>query len=368
MKISVLTGRYALSGVPLAQMRFSRALARAGHNVDFLIGLVNACGMPPAPQNVRTIVLGKARVSSMLVPLVRYLKHHKPDVVFSAGDHLNAIVMLAAILAGSRAKISCSSRVTPFDTYSRVLLSKGWVLKWVMRAVMWRADVLTCVSRDMVLQYRQVIPNAPHRCIYNIVDDQQSRQRMMESVDDPWLLERIGPILVAAGTLEPWKGFGDLIRAMSLVPVEIGARLLVLGDGSLRDELRALIDKLGLQERVKLVGYVDNPLKYFKNASVFVLSSHVEGLPNVLVEAMMCGCTPVATDCPTGPREVLQNGKVGYLVPVGDEVAMAGAIVQAINAPTAVADLKEAIRPFSEKNVLMQHFALLGIPSQYEGE
>lgn len=362
-----MTGRYALSGVPLAQMRFARALARAGHEVDFLIGMVNEGNIAPEIEGVRTVVLGKPRVSSMLLPLARYFRRFKPEVVFTAGDHLNAFVLLAAVLARSTAKVSCSSRVTPFDTYSNVFLSKGWVLKWFMRSVMWRASALTCVSRDMVAQYRQVFRNAPHRCVYNIVDDQQSRQRMMESVNDPWLLEKTGPILVAAGSLEPWKGFGDLIRAMSLVPVAIGARLLVLGDGSLRDELRALIDKLGLQESVKLVGYVDNPLKYFRNASVFVLSSHVEGLPNVLVEAMMCGCTPVATDCPTGPREVLQDGKFGYLVPVGDKVAMAGAIVQAVNAPTALADLEEAIGPFSEKKVLMQHFALLGIPSQYEG-
>lgn len=366
MKISVMTGRYALSGVPLAQMRFSRALASQGHEVDFLIGMVNPGSTTPAPHNVRINVLAKARVSSMLVPLIRYFRRHKPDAVFSAGDHLNAIVLLAAIIAGSKAKISCSSRVTPFDTYSSVPLSRGWVLKWVMRMFSWRADALTCVSKDMIVQYKQVFRNAPHRCIYNIVDDEQSRLRMMESVDDPWLLEDRGAILVAAGSLEPWKGFGDLIRAMSLVPASIGARLLVLGDGSLRGELQGLIDQLGLQGRVKLAGYVENPLKYFRNADVFVLSSHVEGLPNVLVEAMMCGCTPVATDCPTGPREVLQDGRFGYLVPVGDEAAMADGIVKAIENPISADELQEAVRPFSEKNVLMQHFAMLGIPDKSE--
>lgn len=366
MKIGVITGRYALSGVPLAQMRLARTLSRMGHDVDFLIGMVNAGSKAPAPQDVTMIVFAKARVSSLLLPLVRYFRKQKPDIVFSAGDHLNAIVLLAAMVAGSKAKISCSSRVTPFDTYSSVPGSKGWVLKWVMRAVMWRADALTCVSKDMVIQYRQVFRNAPHRCIYNIVDDEQSRVRMMESVDEPWFVKDEGPILVAAGSLEPWKGFGDLIRAMAHVPASIGARLLLLGDGSLRDELQRLVEQLGLQGRVKLVGYVENPLKYLKNADVFVLSSHVEGLPNVLVEAMMCGCTPVATDCPTGPREVLQDGKFGYLVPVGDEVAMADAIVKAIENPIPADQLQEAVRPFSEKNVLIQHFAMLCIPGKSE--
>jgi glycosyltransferase involved in cell wall biosynthesis len=299
MKICVITGTYALSGVPLAQMRLSRALGGLGHEVDFAIGMINPGITAPTLENAST------------------------TVVFSAGDHLNAIVLIAAVIARSKAKISCSSRVTPFDTYSSVFLSKGWILKCVMRAVMGRADAMTCVSEDMVIQYRQIFANAPHRCIYNIVVDERSTDRMMEAVDEPWLLDGAGPILVCAGSLEPWKGFGDLIRAMALVPAELGARLLVLGDGSLRSELHALVYQLGLQDRVKFVGYVENPLKYFRHSDVFVLSSHVEGLPNVLVEAMMCGCTPVATDCPTGPREVLQEGKAGYLVPVSDAQAMA---------------------------------------------
>lgn len=361
MKITVMTGRYALSGVPLAQTRFARALAASGHQVDLLIGMVNPGNVAPAPENVRVLDMNKPRVASMLVSLVRYFKQHRPDVVFSAGDHLNAIVLIAAMLAGSKAKISCSSRVTPFDTYSNVPFSKGWILKWVTRLVMRRADALTCVSKDMVDQYRRVFRNAPHTSLYNIVDDRQSRSRMAESVDEPWLLEKFGPVLIAAGSLETWKGFADLIPAMKFVPETSGARLLILGDGSQKVQLQALIEELQLQQRVKLVGYVDNPLKFFRAADIFVLSSHVEGLPNVLVEAMMCGCTPVATDCPTGPREVLQDGKFGYLVPVGDPAAMAAAIVKAIENPIQAASLEEAVKPFSESRVLEQHFAMLGL-------
>jgi glycosyltransferase involved in cell wall biosynthesis len=360
MKISVMTGRYALSGVPLAQMRFARALATSGHEVDLLIGMVNPGNVAPAPDDVRVLVLNKPRVISMLVSLVRYFRRHQPDVVFSAGDHLNAIVLIAALISGSKAKISCSSRVTPFDTYSSVPFSKRWILKFVMRVVMGRADALTCVSKDMVDQYRRVFRNAPHSSLYNIVDDRHSRSRMVESVDDPWLVEKSGPVLIAAGSLEPWKGFADLIPAMNRVPEASGARLIILGDGSQKAELQTLIEKLHLQRRVKLLGYVDNPLKFFRAADVFVLSSHVEGLPNVLVEAMMCGCTPVATDCPTGPREVLQDGRFGFLVPVGDQAAMAAAIVKAIVTPMPAAELAEAVEPFSERRVLEQHFALLG--------
>ncbi len=361
MKICVITPRFAIAGVPLAQLRFARALAHIGHDVDLVVGFVDPLYKLPPVETVNVVQWQEPHVRGMFLPFCKYLQAVKPDVVFSAEDHLNAIVLLAAIAVCSKAKISGSSRVTPFDTYSSKPFSKRWVLKQLLRAVMWRADALTCVSKDMVEQYRKVFDAPPHVCVYNIVDDRLSRQRMMEPVDHEWLLFKEGPIVVAAGRLAVWKGFADLIRAIKLLPSQRRVRLMILGDGPLRSELEALIIELGLQNFVSLLGYRENPLKYFARADVFVLSSHVEGLPNVLVEAMMCGCTPVSTDCPTGPREVLQNGKYGYLVPVSDPVAMAAGIEQALDHQIPKALLAEAIQPFEEGAVLRRHFEVLGL-------
>ncbi len=297
----------------------------------------------------------------MLLPLVRYLRDEKPDVVFSAEDHLNTTVLLAALISRTRAKISGSSRVTPFDTYSNTPFTKRWVLKHLTRLLMQRADALTCVSKDMVGQYKRIFRTSPHVCVYNIVDDANSRERMREAVDHPWLADRSLPVLIAAGRLAAWKGFGDLIEAMTLLSRTRPARLLILGDGPQRSELQQLINVRALRDSVELVGYVENPLKFFSQADVFVLSSLVEGLPNVLVEAMMCGCTPVATDCPTGPREVLQDGKYGYLVPVRDPAAIAAAIEKALDNPISAERLAEAVIPFEENRIIEQHFRLLGL-------
>lgn len=364
MKICVVTPLFAIAGVPLAQLRFARALANMGHDVDLLIGRVDAQYKLPPTDGVNVQVFNQPNVRGMLLPLWRYLRLMKPDVVFSAEDHLNAVVLLAAIASGSRAKISGSSRVTPYDTYSKVLFSKRWILKQLMRTVMWRADALTCVSKDMVEQYRNVFDSPPHVAVYNIVNDIHSRKRMHESVEHEWLSDKDIPLLVAAGRLATWKGFSDLIRAMKVLTQSRQARLMILGDGPLRAELQALIDELGLSDVVGLLGYVENPLKYFARADVFVLSSHVEGLPNVLVEAMMCGCTPVSTDCPTGPREVLQDEKYGYLVPMRDPVAMAAGIERALDHPIPRELLAEAVRPFEEGAVLAKHFEVLGLAGQ----
>lgn len=362
MKICVVTPLFAISGVPLAQIRFARAWAEQGHDVDLMIGHIRPQYKFPEVPGVSIIELKRYHVRDMLAPLWRYLRASKPDIVFSAEDHLNAVVLLAALAAGSRAKISCSSRVTPYDTYSNKLFSKRWILKCFMRSVMARADALTCVSKDMVDQYRTVFRSAPHVDVYNIVLDQHSPKKMLEEVNDDWFISKETPLAVAAGRLAPWKGFSDLIEAMKLLAGRKNLRLAILGDGPLKAELQKQIDDANLHHAVKLLGYVENPLKYFSKADIFVLSSHVEGLPNVLVEAMMCGCTPVATDCPTGPREVLHGGKYGYLVPVRDPSAMADAMARALDNPLPNHFLAEAIQPFAQETVLKRHFEVLGLP------
>lgn len=361
--ICVVTPRYMISGVALAQHRFARALAARGHRVDFVIGRIDAgLEVPPSP-GVRVIVLGRPKVRHMAIPLWRYLRRERPDIIFTAEDHLNTLVLMVAIAARSRARVSGSSRVTPFDTYSNRFLTKRWFLKRLSRLSFARADVLTCVSQEMVGQYRSVFgKNAPHLAVYNIVDDAAARARLAEPVDEPWLADKQFPVVIAAGMLQPWKGFDDLINAFALVRSD--ARLLILGDGPLRDQLHSQIVRLGLGDRVKLPGYIENPINYFARADVFALTSHVEGLPNVLVEAMLAGCTPVATDCPTGPREVLDGGRFGYLVAVGDVPAIAAAIGQAIDHPIARHLLAQAVLPFAEATVIDRHFELLGVSAR----
>jgi len=225
-----------------------------------------------------------------------------------------------------------------------------------------RADALTCVSKEMVSQYNEVFKNPPHQCIYNIVVDSESQKRMLEPVNHPWIDYKKTPLLIAAGKLAPWKGFEDLIYAISELDSVLDLRLLILGDGPLRDQLNTLILKLNLQNKISLVGYVSNPLKYFYQADVFVLSSHVEGMPNVLIEAMMCGCTPVSTDCPTGPAEVLREEKYGYLAETKNPISLAKKIQEALNTPIPIPKLNEGIKDFHESAIINKHFESLGIP------
>ncbi len=362
MKISVITPRFAIAGVPLAQIRFAKALKKHGHDVTMIVGYVDPSFVIPPMRNISVLNMNKKSVKRMLIPICKYLLTEKPDVIFSAEDHLNIIILIAAKLTNSSVKFSGSSRVTPFDTYSNKIFSKRWILKKIASKVMARADALTCVSKEMVSQYKAVFKNPPHQCIYNIVVDSESKKRMLEPVNHPWIDDKKIPLLIAAGKLAPWKGFEDLIYAISELNSALDLRLLILGDGPLRDQLNRLIFKLNLQNKISLVGYVNNPLKYFYQADIFVLSSHVEGMPNVLIEAMMCGCTPVSTDCPTGPTEVLCEGKYGYLAKAKNPVSLAKKIQEAINAPIPKSKLNEGIQDFHESAIINKHFHSLGIP------
>lgn len=362
--IIFVIARYSNSGVPLAQIRLARAFARRGFKIEFVIGFVPPGLQLPDELPFAVIELGQGRTYKLLGPLMSMIKSKRPDVIFSAEDHLNAIVLAAVILCRSRTKLSISSRIPPEDTYfnHKSNFLKKRILKTMNQALWWRADALVCVSKDMVERYRKIFGNTRHQAIYNVIVDSDLKRKSVEAVDHLWFKDQAMPIVIAAGRLDPEKGFPDLIAAMTLVNEKISARLVILGEGCMRPELESLIAKAGLIDRAELLGFQSNPYKFFSRSRVFVLSSYAEGLPSVLIEAMACGCRIVSTDCPTGPREVLRDGKIGALIPVGSPRSMADAIIHALGTPRNDDLVSEAIIPFTEEQVVNAHQRSLMLP------
>jgi glycosyltransferase involved in cell wall biosynthesis len=152
------------------------------------------------------------------------------------------------------------------------------------------------------------------------------RERSQAQLDHPWFGVGEPPVIVSIGRLTSQKAFDVLIQAFSHVRRHRLARLLILGEGEQRQGLQALVRELGLEQDVSLCGFVPNPYPYMARAALFVLASRWEGLPTVLIEALYFGTPMVATDCPGGTREVLQDGQYGQLVPVDSPLALAEAI------------------------------------------
>ena len=140
------------------------------------------------------------------------------------------------------------------------------------------------------------------------------------------MLDSDTPVILGAGRLARVKDFPTLLRAFRQVSRKHRVRLIILGEGSWRRRLENMVRKMGLGSIVSLPGWVSNPYAFMSRASMFVLSSKCEGLGNVLIEAMACGCPCISTNCPSGPAEILGDGEFGRLVPVGDESKLAAAM------------------------------------------
>ena len=182
---------------------------------------------------------------------------------------------------------------------------------------------------------------------------------MAEPPDHPWLVDDGPPVILSAGRLARLKDYPTLIKAFSHLTARRPCRLIILGEGRMRNEIEDLIGKLHLGDRVSLPGWVENPFPYMARARLFVLSSRHEGLPGVLVEAMACGCPCVSTDCPSGPAEILRNGQLGPLVPMGDEVALTDAMERILARPPDADALRKRAADFSADRAVRAYEKLI---------
>ena len=219
-----------------------------------------------------------------------------------------------------------------------------------------------CVSRGVSdsLATSVSVPRERITTIYNPVVTGHLRAGMRQHPDHPWLLDGGAPVILAAGRLTAQKDYPTLLRAFARLAARRPCRLIVLGEGECRPELQRLVDDLKLTDSVSMPGWVENPFAFMSRASLFVLSSVHEGLPGVLIQALACGCPCVSTDCPAGPAEVLQEGDLGPLVPVGDEIALADAMARVLDEPPDRQRLKEHGARFSEERAAAAYEDLIG--------
>ena len=203
------------------------------------------------------------------------------------------------------------------------------------------------------------VPNERIHTIYNPVVTDDLLRRAEESPLHPWLDSADAPTVLAIGRLNRIKDFPTLLRAFALLATKRPLRLIVLGKGKLLSKLQDLVGELGVAEWVHFAGFVENPYAFLSRASLFVLSSQREGLSNVLIEAMACGCPVVSTDCPHGPAEILEGGRHGHLVPVGDHVALSEAMARTLDAPPSRDALRERAAFFNIENAVDRYESLL---------
>lgn len=262
----------------------------------------------------------------------RVLDQERPDVVlaFSEGPTLAAIT--TCMFVRTRVAVIAVAQNRPLAAH-RGVYRKLYGL--IARLAYKRASSIVSLSEGVAEEFEDLYRLERNSVVVipNPVDTRFVSERSREPLDES--VSELGdvPILLTVGRLEAQKNHALLLRAFARVRDEVEAQLLIAGTGRLQGKLERLAVDLGVRSDVRFLGWVNNPFSLMKRATVFVLSSNFEGLGNVILEALACGCPVISTDCPFGPADILAKSEAGILVPVDDERALANALLDLLRDP-----------------------------------
>lgn len=346
-RIAIYMPGFYSGGVERQHLRLAPQLAARGHDVSFVVHEIKGSLKDEVPPEFRVTALGAKRAMAAVRPLARFLKAERPDILVANMGHPNLIALLASRIAGEPSRIIASQHN---HLTQQTVAERRWqhkILPFLYRRFLHRADAIVAVSAGVADDLARVaaIPRERISVIYNPAVPENIDALAAEPVNHPWLVaDREHPVVLAIGRLVAMKDLPTLLKAIAALP---DVRLIVLGEGPMRDGLAEEAMRLGISERVDFIGFQANPYAYLRLASAFVLSSRYEGFANVVAEALACGIPVVSTDCPSGPSEILDNGAFGRLVPVGDSAAMASALADTLSAPVNREALRERGKAFS---------------------
>lgn len=305
--------------------------------------------------------LGAPRVRDAFSPFVAFLKAARPRSVLAAMWPITSLAVAARAVSG----VPCRVVTSDHGVLSRSGPGRPGLPRLAMtvsmRATYGQAAGVVGVSRGVAADVAALAGLAVDRIttIYNPITPLPTPAAPDSDIMAAWSAG--GPRLITVGTLKTVKDHATLLRALVRIRQTRDARLLILGEGSERPKLEALVAELGLTDVVQLPGFRPDPHGYVANADAFMLSSLNEGFGNVLVEAMACGTPVVSTDCPTGPGEILDGGRYGRLTPVGDADALAAAVLETLAAPPDPAVLIQRSGDFSTAHAVGAYRRLLGV-------
>lgn len=349
-------------GAERVTLNLAKLFAQENYQVDLVLSKAEGPYLSQISKSINIVDLNVSRVALSLLPLARYLRRNRPYALISAMNHVNIIAILAtklALIKETRVLISEHNTLSRSLLHSKNLRSR--LLPFFMKLFYPLADHIVAVSYGVADDLSKMLnlSRSKIEVIYNPVVSDELFEKASQPVNHPWFKGKQHPVVLAVGRLTEQKDFPTLIKAFYYVRQKKKVKLVILGEGEKRTELINLIKELDLDNDIDIVGFVENPYSYMKRCSVFVLSSKWEGLPTVLIEALACGAKIVATDCPSGPREILKNGEYGSLVNVGDEKALAQEILKQLEDRQNKKVLKEAYKPFTNETVFNKYLKLL---------
>jgi len=304
-------------GAERITINLAEGLAERGLNIDLLYCQQGTFPKEEMPKNVNFIHLKASNSVKSVSLLKNYLTKSRPAILLSALHQPS----VASIIARSRSKTNTKIVVAIHNTVSQeVKFATNWrrkVMPIFARKLYPLADGIICVSKtaaDDASQYLS-LPRNRIEAIYNPVVTQSLMFKIAEESNNNWLDDQSEyPTFIAVGRLNNEKNFEMMLKALQIVNQTKKARLIILGEGPDRPKLESLVKSFGLEEVVDLAGFMQNPYTFIRKARAILLTSHHEGLPTVLIEALAAGTPIISVDCPSGPREILDGGGYGRLV------------------------------------------------------
>lgn len=332
-RVAILLPDLRPGGAERVCINLANEFVRRGFAVDLVLMQRQGELLPLVNPAVSIVDLASPRVRYAVRPLAGYLKKRKPTALLANMWPLTVIAIAVSRLAGPRIRVvvvehnywSVFIRAHKFLHRVAIRLSMRFLMPWADARVGVSAGVAT--DLELLARLRTGTVHAVFNPVTGLKAQTSTGPEM--STAQAWV-NSFGKKVIAIGTLKSQKRFDRLLHAFARLP-DRDTVLMILGEGGERKNLETLAQTLSIADRVFMPGFTRNPAYYLHRADLFVLSSDYEGLPTVMVEALEQGTPVVSTDCPSGPREILEDGKYGTLVPVGDIAALARAMEDALN-------------------------------------
>ncbi|WP_069658084.1 glycosyltransferase [Arcticibacter eurypsychrophilus] len=358
MKLAYFYRNLNQGGIQKMIVNAANYFVEQGNDVSVVLMISGGEYVSLLDPRIKLIYFSSLKKSRLFFSFSEILKREKFDVLFTATPSLNTFTIIGRLMARVKTKIVISERnnTVVFFKNSALTLSK---LTFLSIPLLYRfADAIVAVSKGLgkSLQKVALVPAKKIHVIYNPAWSPELEKQAGLPVQHDWLDDTV-PVLITVGRLVDAKNHELLIDAVALLSKKRGVRLIIIGEGPLREKLQTQINRLNLQDFVRLEGFKLNPVSWMSKASLFVLSSDYEGFGNVLVEALAAGLTIVSTDCDYGPAEILED-RYGFLVPIGQVNALSEQIDYALDHPIDPVLLTNRAREFSV-NQIMKHYQSL---------
>ncbi len=301
---------------------------------------------------VNLINLNKNRVLFSLFSLINYFRENNPNAIITTMPHISLVVIVAKFFSGIDTNL-----VIRQPNYLSLNSGQKWWLNFYIKIVCYffnKANKVIGISKGVCSDLRELrVKNC--QAIYNPAVFPKIFNLAKKGINFSFDKKTF----IAVGRLTKQKNFSLLIDAFYRVRKQLNCQLIILGEGELRADLKGQITKLALNNNVHLLGFVDNPYAYIKHSDVFVLSSLWEGFGNVIVEALALGTQVVATNCPSGPAEILENGKHGFLAEVNDKNDLSKQMLLALEKPIDKNVLIKRSKDFNIDKIARQYKKVL---------